>query len=313
MTLSSTDVQHQLSIFEFAPGRKAGWGTLIKLLPDVETALFFARAYKMPYDKLSELLYGLFKSDVVKALKSGNHSTTLQDYIVDTVPTDVVRQAKPAWVPAPPPAQFLPQVWESIDLVIAESIAVVADKVGRVIDSLPSKQGQMVFQQLARMNRQGTQLGRFDARIKHRHQTKNLFILDDSGSMSAETIRAILPDVIASAWAVDATLALVSDTCRVWQPGSYSMDNVLAAGEFSGTHYETLVPLLNEDWGVVTTIADYDSSYGARDACAKATGRIDKVLDLSLVNRPTFLAACVGQRAASVEPILVAATPRVLN
>src|SRR6478736_6067808 len=218
MTLSSTDVQHQLSIFEFAPGRKAGWGTLIKLLPDVETALFFARAYKMPYDKLSELLYGLFKSDVVKALKSGNHSTTLQSYIVDTVPTDVVRQAKPAWVPAPPPAQFLPQVWESIDLVIAESIAVVADKVGRVIDSLAS------------MNRQGTQLGRFDARIKHRHQTKNLFILDDSGSMSAETIRAILPDVIASAWAVDATLALVSDTCRVWQPGSYSMDNVLAAG-----------------------------------------------------------------------------------
>ena len=39
----------------------------------------------------------------------------------------------------------------------------------------------------------------------------------------------------------------------------------------------------------------------------QCAGRIGKVVDVSLVNRPTFLAACVGQLAQEVEPILVAA------
>lgn len=312
--LSSTEVSHKLEIFEFAKGRKAGWGTLQKLLPDFETALFFARAYEMDYTQLGKLIRGVFPgNDVVRALSEGTHSTTLQSYIVDTVPTDVLRQAKPDWVPTPPPAQFLPALWESVDLVIADSVKVVANKIGGIIDSLPSKEGKMVFQTLAKMNRQRPTIGVQQLGIHHQRTERNLFILDDSGSMTASTIRRIIDDVVASAWKVNATLALVSNSARVWEPGTYSVDQVLAAAEYRGTHYEMLVPLLNEDWSTVTTIADYDSSYGAKEAIAKCTGSIDTVLDLSLVNRPTFLAECVGQRARNVEPILVATTSHVLD
>lgn len=312
-TSTSLDVKTQLELFEFAPGRKAGWGTLQRLLPDVETALFFGRAYKMNYDRLSTLLFTLFRNSVTDALSEGSHSTTLQDYLVDVVPTDVLAQAKPDWVAAPPPAQFLPQLWDSIDVVVASSIQAVADKIGSVIDALPSKQGVMVFQTMAQLNKKRPTIGVQRHGITHPRQTKNLFILDDSGSMTEPTIRAIIGDVIASAWKVNATLALVSSSCRVFEPQGYDVDSVMRQAEFGGTQYETLKPLLDQNWDVVTTIADYDSSLDAKRVVARATGRIRKLLDLSLVNRPTFLAECVGQLANSVEPILVATDRRVLQ
>jgi hypothetical protein len=59
---------------------------------------------------------------------------------------------------------------------------------------------------------------------------------------------------------------------------------------------------------VVVTIADYDSSRSAKDAVARCTGSIDTVLDISLVDRPTFLAECVGQLASKTQPLLIAET-----
>ena len=128
--------------------------------------------------------------------------------------------------------------------------------------------------------------------------------------MSASTISAIAGDVVALGMKAEATLALVSNTTRVWDPGSYSLADVLAAGQYGGTQYETLAPLLNQDWGVVVTIADYDSSRDAQRYLAEnaKAARIEKLLDISLVSRPTFLAECIGQFAKEMEPLLVART-----
>jgi hypothetical protein len=62
---------------------------------------------------------------------------------------------------------------------------------------------------------------------------------------------------------------------------------------------------------VVVTIADYDSSWSAREEIKKeCTGKIELLLDISLVSRPTFLSEVVGQLATEVRPLLVAADDR---
>jgi hypothetical protein len=45
---------------------------------------------------------------------------------------------------------------------------------------------------------------------------------------------------------------------------------------------------------------------------AQCKGHIDEVIDVSLVNRPTYLAECVGQLADKVSPILIGSTGYVL-
>lgn len=315
MTLTTSEVSRALALFEFAPGRKASWRTLQHLLPDVQTALFFSKAFKLDYQKLSELVFGLFQTPVLVALSEGDHSTELQDYIIDTVPEDVWPEGvSPSFTPTAPQGDFLPELWESLDVTIAKSIAEVADKLGTVLDALPSKEGQMVFQTLARLNRQRPTIGVHQASIHHGRVPNALVILDVSGSMSEHTIRTIVSDVVALSWKANAHLAIVSNHTYVWEPGTYGVDDVLARAEYSGTHYETLAPLFErQDWGTVITIADYDSSHGAKRALAQATSRIGKVLDISLVNRPTFLAECVGQLADEVQPLLVATSHNVLS
>jgi hypothetical protein len=139
-------------------------------------------------------------------------------------------------------------------------------------------------------------------------------IFDVSGSMTESTVRAIAPEVVALSWKANASLAIVSDTCRVWDPGTFTVDDVLREAEYSGTHYETLLPLLRRDWGTVITIADYDSSQDAKTHLREnAFGKIGQVLDLSLVSRPTYLAECVGQFADKVTPLLVGSSSYVLS
>ena len=135
---------------------------------------------------------------------------------------------------------------------------------------------------------------------------RTLLALDVSGSMREDTIRAIVDDVVGLSWEAKAHLAIVSNNAYVWEPGSYNVDDVLAMAEYGGTQYEMLAPLLDQDWGTVVTIADYDSSLGAKKALACRKGRIGTVLDISLVGKPTFLSECVGQLADEVKPLLVA-------
>jgi len=131
-----------------------------------------------------------------------------------------------------------------------------------------------------------------------------------SGSMSEPTVRTIVDDVVGLAYEANAALAIVSNTCTYWDAGAYNTDVVLAAAEYGGTHYEQLAPLFSNglDWDVVITIADYDSSYSSKDVLGQCTGRIGELFDISLVQRSTFLAECLGQLADKVRPLMVSST-----
>jgi hypothetical protein len=308
--LSSSEITASLELFEFTPGRKASVKVLKRLLPDYETALFFGKAMSMPYDTLRELFTKVFEVDVVQALfaEGGNHSTDLQGYIVDTVPPNVLSHAKRLnYVDDYSHATFLRSFWEELDVTVAQSIKEVAQKLAGVLEALPSKAGEMTFKHMAKLNKQRPTIGTYEAAVKHDLVPDVLVILDVSGSMGADTISKIAADVVNLGWTANAHLAIVSDTTKHWGPGAYTVADVLAAAEYGGTHYETLTPILNKVWGTVITIADYDSSAdAARYIRQHATGRIGRVLDLSLVNRPTYLVECVGQLADEVQPLLIA-------
>lgn len=311
MTSSTTD---DLTIFEVDRKTKFSVGILKAMLTEMEVALFFAKVYDLSYDQLVKLLRLCFNSTVLDALTAGDHSTELQDYIVDTVPPAILNMSATKFTDVPPPGEVLPELWASFHLVIADSIKKVAQAVKHTIDIMPSKHGKMVFSHMAQLNKQRNSIGVYGAGIHHERQLPNLVIVDDSGSVTRQTVLTLLADVIALSWDANATLALVSNTARVWEPGSYDHVSVASAIENGGTHYETLTPLLSQHWGTVVTIADYDSSLSAKEyIAANAKGTIEQLLDISLVNRPTFLAECVGQLANNMQPLLVGNSGCVLN
>ncbi len=312
-----------LDLVEIKPGLSFSRTILQSMLPDTETALFFGKVYELDYTQLSNLLATVLKSDVASAFlhEGRDHSTTLQSYILETYDDGVAQGWMPTNVtkgditfdPVVPTGEFLPEVWKSLEVEVAQSIKDVAAKLENVIGLMPGKQGSMIFKSMLALNRQRPTLGTHRAAIHHAPVKNNLVILDVSGSMSEGTVRRIIDDVIALSYNANAHMAVVSNTATTWEPGSYGSDDVIRASEFGGTHYETLVPLLNQDWGTVITIADYDSSHSAKQACAKGRGHIDTLLDISLVNQPTFLAACVGQLADEVRPLLIAQSYYVMT
>ena len=165
----------------------------------------------------------------------------------------------------------------------------------------------MVFQSMRVLNNKRPVIGDYRATIKHQAVPDVAVVLDVSGSMTENTIRTIIDDVVALSWSANAHLFIVSNDTLHWEPGTFSSDMVLRMCQFGGTHYETLTPAFMKDWGTVITIADYDSSSSAKDWIKRnATGRIGQVLDISLVERQTFLSECLGQLADRVKPLLVA-------
>ena len=304
-TCSSAD----LTITEVKPGLKFPTNMLRTMLPDVETMFFFGKVYALDAYQLGALLSLLFghKSSVARELTAGTHSTELQDYLVDLGQQLGVAKGKISTGHVVPQGEILPELWKSIEVEVAKSISDVAAKMGDMVGLLPGKKGELVFRSLMVMNAKRPTIGDHRARIKHKHGAPNLVILDVSGSMTSGTIRAIVDDVVALSYVADAHLAIVSNTTTTWGPGEFSSDSVLAAAEFGGTQYETLAPLFDQDWGTVITVADYDSSYGAKETIANAKGRVEEVLDISLVGRPTFLAECVGTVANKMRPVLIAA------
>lgn len=303
--MKTNSLRESLTLYEVKPGHHISKAKLAEWLVDTETTMWFAKVMKLDHHALSRLLWDFNQSSVVQALMAGDHSTELQDYLVDTVPEHVWPEEKPEFVEAPPPGQVLPQLWEDALVEVAASIQEVARKLSSTLALLPSKEGKMLFQTMAKLNRQRPTFGVHQARINHAPVPDVLVILDVSGSMREDTVREIIDDVVALSWKANAHLAIVSDDTFHWEPGSYNVDDVLAKAQYWGTHYETLAPLMDNDWGTVVTIADYDSASSAKTAIAKAKGRVGTVLDISLVNRPTFLAECIGQLADEVRPLLV--------
>lgn len=308
---TSKTSREALEIVELKPGLKFGRQVLIDLLPDVETALFFAKVYELDAQQLGVLLSTVFRNmDVAKALlcESGQHSITLQDYVVDIL--DYVPGVEKGDVSfnnkVVPKGEILPELWKQLEVEVAGSIKQVAEKLASVIGLMPGKQGEMTFRSMRVMNAKRPVLGDYKAQIKHAPQKENLVVFDVSGSMSQSTVETVVDDVVALSYMANAHLAIVSNTTTHWDPGTFGVDDVLAKAEYGGTRYETLKDLFDRDWGVVVCIADYDSSPYAKPVIGACTGDIDEVIDVSLVDRPTYLAEVVGQRAKSVKPILVA-------
>lgn len=318
--LGASGAAEEVNVIELKPGLKISVGSLRTILPDVETLLFFGKLFSLDYSTLSYLITTLFKSDVITELfgKGCCHSTELQGYIVSTVPEEVRREhgngSYSTDVPAPN-TELLGQLVESASLQIASSIQEVGDALVGALSMMSSKYGQMTFQHLHKLNVQRNAIGTFGPTIVHQHTPPRLVIFDVSGSMSQPTVQTIVDEVVGMAYAVNADLAIVSNSCYWWEAGTYDVDTVLQYAEYGGTHYEQLRSVLDREWDTVITIADYDSSYDASRALRTYTtkAKIGKVYDLSLVDRPTFLSECVGQFASSIETLLVGNSSRVLG
>ena len=304
--MKQKSLSESISLFQINQSTFVSVAKLKQLLPTVELAIFFAKVYGLDYRRLGELLDQLFNLTVIEVLREGDHSQDLQDYLVATTPQHLVPE-----LPGPTPTEELPssevmvQLFESASIKVAQSIMDVGKKLSSVLGMLPSKQGDMVFQTMLKMNRNRPTIGIHAAAIKHRRVEDVAVVLDVSGSMTESTVRAILGDVLALTYNTNAHLITVSDQAHHWEPGSASMDAVLKTAAYAGTHYEQLAPMFEKEWGTVVTIADYDSSRDAKRVLGLCSGRIGRILDISLVSRPTFLGECLGQLADSVEPLLI--------
>lgn len=314
MTNTKLLLKSSADVTTFTTGHSFPTKFLADALPDVETALFFAKVYGLRAEDVARVLQICVPSDVVNALtnEAEFHSTTLQDYLVD-----VYQDEDGEWqfdaeiterigVKAEAHAEILPEVWKNLELTIAKSILEVASTIHGAIAHMPGRTGEMVFQTMARMNKRRPTLGEYVTRFKHEQVKKVLVVFDVSGSVNSQTVETIVDDVVGLAYEANASLALVSNTCTYYQPGAYSTADVLRDAEYGGTHYEQLAPLFEQDWDAVVTIADYDSSYGAAEVLRRCKGKIGQLFDVSLVNRSTFLAECLMPLANEVRPLLIA-------
>ena len=169
----------------------------------------------------------------------------------------------------------------------------------------------MVFKSLREVNARRPTLGAFKAQVHHPHVPDTLVILDVSASMTEETIRTIVDDAVALAYNAKASLAIVSNTATLWEPGTFDAQQVLDLAEFGGTHYEQLIPLFARNWGTVICIADYDSNIDVKKFFGGAVGVVGEVFDISLVSKPTFLSECVGVLSNKPVRRLMQASPAV--
>lgn len=304
-----------IELVELKPGLKFPASVLPMMFVEPKDVLWFAKLYRLDAVQLARLMRrALPNHELVQVLTEGDHSIELQDYLVEIGFDEYVEDGSVSFYQGPPPnADLLGDLWEDLEVQVAASIQEVADVLGSSIGRMPGKQGRMVLQQMRVLNRQRPVLGDVRALVQHETHPDNAVVLDVSGSMSEGTIEKIVEPVVSLGYMADAHLVIVSNTATHWGPGEYTVDAVMEAAEFGGTHYETLAPLFERDWGTVVTIADYDSSWSAKGALASCNGSIQQVLDISLVNSPTFLAECLGQLAAEVRPLMIASTNYVLD
>lgn len=304
-TTSSSD---PFTIIEVADGKRFSLSTLKSLLVDMPLLLFFAKLYDVSYLNLNRLILAVFDTPLNQTLfgQEHVHSTDLQDYLVSVIPPAEQQNLVFAQTSPVPDAQTLAHLFEAAELEIVDSIKAVAEKLHRVVDHMPGKQGTMMFGSMMKMNARRPVIGDYKAKIHHPPHLPNLVVLDVSGSMTEETVRTIVDDVIALSYKADAAFAIVSNHTFWWGPGMFDSEMILNFAEFGGTHYETLADLMDQQWGVVVTVADYDSSMSAKKVIKDCRGSIELLLDISLVGQPTYLAEVLGQLASEVRPLVVA-------
>lgn len=314
-------INSSADVTTFSSGRAFPTKFLQDALPDVETTLFFAKVYDLAPQDVALVLQTCVPSTVVTALtnEAGMHSLSLQDYLVEEFFDDgewhyesIEFLEKLGGVAAPVQAEILPEVWKNLELTIAQSILDVASSITGVIEHMPGRTGEMVFQTMAKVNKRRPTLGEYQAGFKHEQIKRVLVVFDVSGSVSSTTVQTIVDDVVGMAYEANAALVLVSNTAIFYPAGAFSTKQVLADAEYGGTHYEMLAPLFNQDWDAVVTVADYDSSPAAATVLSRCKGKIGQLFDVSLVNRSTYLAECLAPLATEVRPLLIASNTAYL-
>lgn len=324
MTTPKLLIKSSYDVTTFENGTSFPTKFLTDSLTDVGTALFFAKVYKLSPVDVARLIHTVAPSEVVDALtnEAEQHSVTLQDFLVTECmdingewyyPDEAFFDGLPG-SKEPVQAELLPEVWKNLEIEIADSIAKVADTIASTIGHMPGRTGEMTFRTLATMNANRPTIGDYKAHIQHQQIKRVLVVFDVSGSMSENTVKTIVDDVVGLAYEANASLAIVSNSCFFYQPGAFSTKQVLEDAEYAGTQYQMLEPLFrDQSWDVVVTIADYDSAPSAKAVLGRAGGHIGQLLDVSLVDRSTFLAECLGQMADEVRPLLVASRGSYLN
>lgn len=324
MTVPKLLINSSTEVTTFTSGRAFPTKFLTDALPDVETALFFAKVYDLPAEDVALVLRTCVPSLVVEALtnEADMHSQSLQDYLVAefqdedgnwTMAEDIEFFETLGGVRAPVDAEILPEVWKNLELTIAESISKVAETIHGTIEHMPGRTGEMVFRTLAKVNARRPTLGSYEAGFHHDQVKRMLVVFDVSGSVSQPTVQTIVDDVVGLAYEANASLAIVSNTCTFYPAGGFSTSQVLGDAEYGGTHYEMLAPLFtDQDWDAVVTISDYDSSPSAQRVLSRCNGKIGQLFDVSLVQRSTFLAECLAPLADEVRPLLIASSTSYL-
>jgi hypothetical protein len=301
-----------LQLIEVKPGSRWPVGALRRTLKSPAWVVKFAALQQLNEYQLGGLLRLLFPEvDLIQALsmEAGEHSHSLQNYVVLLGYDAMVYEGVNLPDQDQPPSKeelLLAVMFEHLAVKVADDIAEAMDIVSNAMSSMPGKEGRLGMKTLLKQDRRTKKIGLAEMQVVHHHKPKNLVIFDTSGSMGENTVSRIASAVKALAVKADAYLAIVSYTTTVWGPGEFTVEAVLDQAEFGGTHYETLAPLFDQDWGTVVTIADYDSAWGASEPLRKAPGRIDLLLDISLVDKPTFLAECLAPLADEVRPLMVA-------
>jgi hypothetical protein len=317
MTVPKLLLKSSYDVTTFSNGKSFPTKFLSDALPDVETALFFAKVYDLSPQDVSTLLHTVASSEVIDALtaQAGYHSLDLQDFLVEefqdangewVYPDETFLEGTPGTKCAVRP-ELLAEMWKGLEVQIASSIAEVAETIAGTIGHMPGRTGEMAFKSLAKVNAQRPTIGQYQALIQHQQVKQVLVIFDVSGSMSENTVRTIVDDVVGLAYEANASLVIVSNSAFFYPPGGFSTQQVLEDAEYMGTHYEMLAPLFDgQNWDVVVTIADYDSAPSAAAVLARSNSRIQQLLDVSLVNRSTYLAQCLAPLADEVRPLLIA-------
>lgn len=283
------------------------------ILTSLEVTLFFAKALELSVNDRSRLIRAIHKTDLIDELLNGEHSIDLQDYGIDDpdnwVPTDEWVDALPVESMVPD-SEFLLSIFDDIKVVIASTFVEFTTMLAEVMDAIPSDQAQLMLEDAAKLNYKTNTFGTTQVSVAPIMSLPNALILDDSGSVTRQTFEALVSEYVAVANTHQMHVILVSNTARHFAPEEVSVANLMSVAQFGGTHYEELIRndiLGNMEWGTVITIADYDSSPAAAQVLQNARGRIGLLLDLSLVNRRTYLSEVIGHLADDFKQVLVGA------
>ena len=244
---------------------------------------------------------------VAKILEGCTFSTELQGYMEQDLGFYELSSGTPSSAPPEKVSDtLLTMQWDLMELEIAHSIQKVGNKLHATLGSMPGREMAMFFEHTATMNRRRPTLGDYRATFKYTEKAPNLVILDVSGSIGEKAVKAVAEEVVSLGYKADAHLALVSTSTLHWEPGTYSVRSILESAEYGGTQYESLAPLFhNRDWETVVTMADYDGYSNARDRLSELPGSIEKLVDISLVRKPTHLAMCLESRAKECEAMSI--------